>query len=97
MDPRTLLLLVGVLACPIVMGGMMWWMTKNMGGHQDHEMMPGSKTPANSATHLAALRAQQNALKEEIAEVERLAKLETQHEALTRGSGSRAVTKKERE
>jgi len=91
MDPRTLLLLAGVLICPIVMGGMMWMMNKNMGNQRDHDRMPEGKSPSNSAERLAALRAQQEALKQEIVEVGQLAKLEAQRDALTRGSKSRAA------
>ncbi|MBI1880300.1 MAG: DUF5320 domain-containing protein [Chloroflexi bacterium] len=76
MEPATLLLLAGVLACPIMMGAMMWLMSKNMAGYH---------TPANSKERLAALRTQQQALEAEIAEVARLAELEAQREVLLNG------------
>ena len=81
MEPATLLLLVGALACPIGMGVMMWLMSKQMGG-QSGQPMASSQTPANSAERLAALRAQRQALEAEIVEVARLAELEAKREAL---------------
>ena len=79
MDPSTLLLLVGVLACPIGMGLMMWLMNKNM---SDQHAMPGQQTSANAAERLAALRAQRLALEAEIAEAAKIAELEAKREAL---------------
>lgn len=89
MEPATLLLLAGVLACPIMMGVMMWLMSKNMGG-QSSQSMAGHPTPASSQERLAALRAQQQALEAEIAEVTRLAELEAQREALINSKASSA-------
>jgi flagellar basal body-associated protein FliL len=81
MDLNSILRLVAIVACPIAMGLMMWWMTKNMNSEQGHSMT-SQQTPANSAERLAALRAQQQALKAEIAEAERLAELEAKRDAL---------------
>jgi len=79
MNPSSLLLLVGVLACPIAMGVMMWLMNKNMGSQHS---MPDPQTPAKAAERLAALRTQREALEAEIAEVTRLAELEAKRQAL---------------
>ena len=81
MEPATLLLLVGALACPIGMGVMMWLMSKQMGG-QSGQSMASDQTPANAAERLAALRAQRQTLEAEIVEVARLAELEAKREAL---------------
>jgi len=81
MDLNSILRLVAILACPVVMGLMMWWMSKNMNSEQGHSVT-GQTTPANSTERLAALRAQQQALKAEIAEAERLAELEARRKAL---------------
>lgn len=59
----------------------MWMMSKNMGG----QSMAGHHPPANSKERLAALRAQQQTLEAEIAEVARLAELEAQREVLLNG------------
>ena len=82
MEPTTLLLLVGALACPIGMGVMMWMMNKQMGG-QSSQSMPGGQTSTNATERLAALRAQRQALEAEIVEVARLAELEAKRDALT--------------
>ncbi|MGH2536126.1 MAG: hypothetical protein ACRDHL_01890 [Candidatus Promineifilaceae bacterium] len=86
MEPGTLLLLVGVLACPIAMGLMMWWMNKNMGS-QSGQSMPGQ---ASETERLKALREQRRLLGQEIAEVERIALLEAQKEALAHGRDASA-------
>jgi len=85
MNPSALLLLVGVLACPIAMGVMMWLMNKNMGGQHS---MPGPQTPANTTERLAALRTQREALEAEVADVTRLAELEAKREALLAAKSS---------
>ena len=69
---------LAMLACPIVMGLMMWWMMKGM----NHE--PGHTAPTHqtSAEKLAALRAQRETLEAEIAETARIAELEAKRDAL---------------
>jgi hypothetical protein len=71
------LFLIGSLACPIVMCTTMWLMNR-------HSNQPISRDPipANLTERLAWLRAQQQALETEIAEVTRLMKLESQREGL---------------
>lgn len=89
MELSTLLFLAGGLACPIVMGTMMWLMMKNMGG-QSSQSTSGQHVPAASKERLATLHAQQQALEAEIVEVTRLAELEAQREVLL---GSRESTR----
>lgn len=91
MELSTLLILAGSLACPIVMGMMMWLMSRNVGG-QSGQTMSDPHPPATSKERLAALRAQQQAVEAEIAEVTYLAELETQREALL-GSKTAAPVK----
>ena len=77
MNPSTLLLLIGVLACPIGMGVMMWLMNKNMSSQSamsEHQ---------SAVERLAALRAQRQTLEAEIAEVAKIAELEAKREALS--------------
>lgn len=83
MEPATLLLLVGVLACPIAMGVMMWMMNKNMSDHQSHSTTDDS----SESDQLQRLREQQRLLEEEIAELEKIAALNARKEALTRPPG----------
>ena len=88
MELSTFLFLAGSLACPIVMGAMIWLMSKNMRGQSG----PSPHVPANSKERLAVLRVQQQALEAEIAEVTRLVELEAQREALL-GSKTAAPVK----
>ena len=60
MDASTLLLIVAFVACPIAMGAMMWMMNKQM-----NERSSGPRRG-----DLKQLRAQENALRAEIAELE---------------------------
>jgi len=82
MEP--LVLIIAALACPIGMGVMMWMMNKQMGGQQG-QSMPGH---ASEADRLNTLREQRRLLEQEIAEAEKIAALEAQKEALTRGASS---------
>ena len=77
MNPQ-LLLSLAMLACPIGMGLMMWWMMKGMNKEQDHPA-PTHQTPG---AKLAALRAQRQTLEAEIAETARIADLEAQRAEL---------------
>jgi hypothetical protein len=81
MELSYFLFLVGSLACPIIMCTTMWLMSRNM-GRQSNQATPGDPTPANLAERVAWLRAQQQALEAEIAEVTRLMELEAQREGL---------------
>lgn len=83
MEPATLLLLVGLLACPIAMGVMMWMMNKNMSGHQSHSMTDDS----SESDQLYRLREQQRLLEQEIAELEKIAALNARKEALAHAPG----------
>lgn len=65
MELSTLLLLVGSLACPIVMGMMMWLMSRNMGG-QSGQTISATHPSATSKERLAALRAQQQTVEAEM-------------------------------
>ncbi|SRR5581483_2115767 len=81
MDLSKILPLIAVLACPIGMGLMMWFMNKNMNNQGDHAKR-ADQTPSNSAARLTALREQRQMLEAEIAETARLSELEAQREAL---------------
>jgi hypothetical protein len=86
MDFTTLLPFLVVLACPIVMGGMMWYMMRQ--GSQS-SMSMSAPPPATPDQQLAALQRHKEALEMQIRELEatqflqaRLAQLE--REAATR-------------
>ena len=81
MNPTALLYVVAALACPIGMGLMMWMMGRNMGG-QPGKSATGSTQALSEADRLQALRAQRRQLEQEIAEVEKIAALQAQKEAL---------------
>lgn len=91
MDPRTLLLVVAALACPIAMGLMMWMMNRNMSDDRQGAMR-GDQRPTSAAERLAELRAERELLEAEIAEVTRIAELEARREAL---AGSQPATSKD--
>lgn len=77
-EPANLFLLIGVLACPVAMGLMMWMMNKNMSGHQRHTIPDDS----SKADRLQKLREQQRLLEQEIAELEKIAALTTRKESM---------------
>ncbi len=86
MQLSTLLLFVGVLACPIVMGVMIWMMNKNMGGEKNHSM----EGDAPQVDQLQALIEQRQRLEQEIAEIEKITGLQAQKDALARVNGESA-------
>ena len=78
MDVNMILLVLAAVACPIVMGIMMWWMmSKNQMGEHNH---------TSAAERLEALRQQQRLLEQEITELEKVMTLETQKEIMA-GAG----------
>ncbi len=81
MNPTALLYVVAALACPIGMGLMMWMMGRNMGG-QPGKSATGSTQALSEADRLQVLRQQRRQLEQEIAEVEKIAALQAQKEAL---------------
>lgn len=81
MDVNTILLVLAVVACPIVMGIMMWWMMRDT-SHQGKEPTPEQPLSVNTAERLAMLQQQRQALEAEIAEVTRIAELEAKREQL---------------
>jgi len=91
MQLTTILLLVGVLACPIVMGLMMWMMNRNMNDSQGHSMS-GHNMHTSESDRLAMLHEQRRLLEQEIAEAEKIAALEAKKQALAAGSRSDGVT-----
>ena len=84
MDVNTILLVLAAVACPIVMGIMMWWMMRDS-SRQGKEPTSEQPVSVNAAERLAALRQQRQALEAEIAEVARVAELEAQRESLVQG------------
>lgn len=87
MDVNTILLVLAAVACPIVMGIMMWWMMRDT---SRQGKVPTSEQPSsvNTAERLAVLRQQRQALEAEIAEVTRIVELEARREQLVSGQPS---------
>jgi len=81
MDTSTLFIVLAFLVCPIGMGLMMWMMNKNMSEPSDHTT-PGD---ISAKERLETLREQRRLLELEIEEVEKIATLEAQKEAIGRG------------
>lgn len=81
MEPATILLFLGVLVCPTVMGYMMWKMNREMGSK--HAMSHGEGTPATDLDQrLAALRRRREAVEAEIAGLTSVLELESRREDL---------------
>ena len=76
--PYLPLLVMGV-ACPVLMGGAMWLMMRQMNSPQ----MPMDAKTQSSAQRIQSLQAQRETLDQEILELERIQALEKQREQLT--------------
>lgn len=79
MDPQYLILIAGALACPILMGGAMWLMMRQMNSPQlpiDTNMQP-------PAQRIQTLQTRRETLDREIRELEKVQALETRREQLT--------------
>jgi hypothetical protein len=81
MDTSTLFIVLAALACPIGMGLMMWMMNKNMSEHPGHA--PSGDVSAKE--RLGTLREERRLLELELEEVEKIAALEAEKEAIARG------------
>jgi C4-dicarboxylate-specific signal transduction histidine kinase len=81
MDTNTILLVLAAVACPIVMGFMMWTMMRDT-SRQSKEPTSEQPLSVNTAERLAVLRQQRQALEAEIAEATRIAELEAMREQL---------------
>ena len=90
MDPRTLVFIVMGLACPIAMGLMMWMMNKNMSSRANRSTSD-AQMPTSASERLAALYEQRQTLEAEIAELSRIAELETQRKDLVQGESPDAM------
>lgn len=82
--------LIGSLACPIAMCTTMWLISRHM-NRRSNQPISNSSTPASLAERLALLRAQQQALEAEIAEVTRLMELEVQPKEILTGKASTLI------
>lgn len=80
MDPQYLLLLVAAIACPVLMGGAMWLMMRQMNAQQ----MPMDAKGQPTAQRIAALQAQRESLDKEIRELEQVQALQAQRDQLQR-------------
>jgi hypothetical protein len=78
MDFNSVLTLAATVACPLAIGGMMWWMVRDM----NREEHPTKADPARPVAdeRLAALKQQRRVLEAEIAAVTRSAELEAERE-----------------
>lgn len=87
MDVNTILLVLAAVACPIVMGIMMWWMMRDTSRQRQE---PTSEQPlaVNAAERLVALQQQRQAIETEIAAVTRIVELEARREQLVSGQPS---------
>lgn len=79
MEIGVLAVLIMGIACPLMMGGMMWMMVKDRRSAKP-------ETPLNAADRLAALQKQRQQLETEIAELKQIVQLEAQQQALDSGS-----------
>lgn len=84
MDVNTILLVLAAVACPIVMGIMMWWVMRDR-SRQGKEPTPEQPLSVNAAERLTMLQQQRQALEAEIAEVTRIAELEAKRKQLLSG------------
>lgn len=79
MEPQYLIFIAGALACPLIMGGAMWLMMRQMNSPQTP--MNTSK-PQTNAQRSAALLADREALDKEIRELEAIQTLEERRRQL---------------
>jgi hypothetical protein len=87
MEPATILLFLGVLACPIAMGYMSWKMNRKMGSKRGPSH--GSEKPAaDLGQRLTALRSRREAVEAEITELTSVLELERRRERLKEAGGS---------
>jgi hypothetical protein len=91
MELSTLLPFIAVLACPVAMGLMMWWMNKEMNDRQE-QPASGKQT---AAERLAALRQQRQTIETEIAELARLVELEAQRDSLLKANTGRPIIREQ--
>lgn len=94
MELTTLLPFLAVLACPIVMGGMMWYMMRQ-GGQQPMSM--GAAPPATPEQQLSTLQRQKEVLEAQIRELEETQFLQERLAHLERETATRKTTAKPNE